>query len=181
MKKIALGLVFAALLLVIPAAAFAQTPNWEGNFHKGDLTVAGGFGFGYGFTIVPAVEYTIVDFKIGDTVPLAIGVTGKGVINFYPDFFTSYGVGALVTAHMGFRGLDIPDFLQRFDVYASVGVGFSFFSYVAGATETYGASRFGFATSDGVAWFINDNLAVFVEGNYWAYSGGGTIGILYKF
>ena len=38
MKKLALGLVLAVLLLAIPATTFAQTENWEGQVHKGDFS-----------------------------------------------------------------------------------------------------------------------------------------------
>jgi hypothetical protein len=180
MKKLALGLIVAALLLVLPSAVFAQAPNWEGNFHTGDFSVLAGVGFGYGLTVAPGVEFTVVDFKIGDVVPLAIGVSAKGMINFYPGFWTSYGVGGFATVHLGFRGLDIPEFLQRFDVYASAGVGFSYFTYV-GSLFTYGDYSLGFASSDGVAYFFNDKLAVYAEGMYWAYVGGATVGVLFKF
>jgi hypothetical protein len=39
----------------------------------------------------------------------------------------------------------------------------------------------GFATADGVAYYINDKWAVYLEGTYWGYSGGGAIGVRYTF
>ena len=119
MKKLVLVFVVGILLLGIPATLFAQDVDWEGNFEKGDFSVFAGIGFGgYGFSIVPGVEYTFAEWKAGDVVPLSFGITGKGSINIYSDYWTAYGGGALVTVHLGFRGLDIPEFLQRFDAVA---------------------------------------------------------------
>ena len=178
MKKLVLVLA-VVLVLVIPSTAFAQK-NWDGLVHKGDLAAFVGIGFGWGFTVAPGVEWSFADVKIGNTVPLAFGVEGKGMINFYPGFWTSYGVGALLTAHLGLKGLDIPDFLQRLDFYIGAGVGLSWFSYDTGVS-TYGAMNVGFATSDGVAYYFNDKWAVYLEGTYWGYSGGGAIGVRYTF
>jgi hypothetical protein len=181
MKKLALVLAVLVLILAIPGAAFAQKSSWDGLVHKGDFAAFVGVGLGWGFSIVPGVEWAFVDVKIGDTVPLAFGVVGKGVINFYSDFFTSYGVGALASAHLGLKGLDIPKFFQNLDFYISAGVAFSAFSYATGSTLDYGDTRFGFATSDGVAYYINDKWAIYLEGNYWSYAGNGAIGVRYTF
>ena len=180
MKKLAIVVALAVVLLAIPASVFAQKVDWDGQVHKGDFAAFVGAGFGWGFTIAPGVEWAFAEWKVGDVVPLAFGLSAKGMINFYPGFWTSYGVGALVTVHLGFKGLDIPDFLQKFDVYASAGIGFSFFSYDVGI-DTYGSSNIGFATADGVAYYFNDKFAVYAEGTYWGYSGGGTIGVRYTF
>ena len=112
MKRLALVLALAVLLLAIPGAAFAQK-SWDGLVHKGDFAAYVGIGFGWGFTIVPGVEWAFADVKVGDTVPLAFGLAGKGMINFYPGFWTSYGVGALVTAHLGLKGPGHPRVLPE--------------------------------------------------------------------
>jgi hypothetical protein len=181
MKKLAFVLAVLVLILAIPGAAFAQKSNWDGLVHKGDLAAYLGVGIGWGFSIVPGVEYAFWDVKIGDTVPVAFGVTGKGVINFYSDHFTAYGFGALATAHLGLKGLDIPAFLQNLDFYISAGLAFSFFNYATGSTPDYGDTKFGFATSDGVAYYINDKWAIYLEGNYWSYAGNAAIGVRYTF
>jgi hypothetical protein len=182
MKKLVLGLIVGALLLLIPATAFSQEVNWEGNYEKSDFSVFGGVGFGgYGITIIPGVEYTFAEWKAGDVVPLSFGVAGKGSINIYSSYWTAYGAGVLGTVHLGFRGLDIPEFLQNFDVYISLGLGFSYFNYESVPSGFGDDIYFGFATADGVAYFINEKLAVYAEGNYWAYGGGATLGVLYKF
>jgi hypothetical protein len=182
MKKPAILVVVGVLLLAIPMSVFAapKKVNWVGLVHKNDFAVFAGVGFGYGFTIAPGVEWAFADWKAGDVVPLAFGLTGKGMINFYSGFWTSYGIGALATAHLGLKGLDIPDFLQNLDFYLSLGVGLSWFSYNAGVS-TYGAMNVGFATSDGLAYYINKNWAVYAEYTYWGFASGGTIGARYTF
>lgn len=182
MKKLVLALVVATILLVVPAAVFSQDMNWEGNYQKGDFSAFAGVGFGgLGITIIPGVELSLAEWKVGDVVPLTFGVAAKGSINIYSSYWTAYGIGGLATVHMGFRGLDIPEFLQNFDVYASLGLGISFFNYTT-VPSGYGDNfYFGLATADGVAYFINEKFAVYAEGNYWAYSGGATIGALVKF
>ena len=178
MKKLVLVLA-VILVLALPSTVFAQK-NWDGLVHRGDFAAFVGVGFGWGFTIAPGVEWCFADVKVGKTVPLAFGLMGKGMINFYPGFWTSYGVGALATAHLGLKGLDIADFLQRLDFYIGAGVGLSWFSYDTGIS-TYGSMNVGFATADGVAYYFNDKWAIYLEGTYWGYSGGGAIGVRYTF
>jgi opacity protein-like surface antigen len=181
MKKLALVLALAVLLLAIPGAAFAQNPDWVGLVHQGDFAAYLGLGLGYGFSLVPGVEWAFADVRFGDTVPVAFGVTAKGILNFYPGFWTSYGIGALATAHLGLKGLDIPEFLQNLDFYISAGIGFSAFSYDAGSTMNFGDTKLGFATADGVAYYINDKWAIYLEGSYWAYSAAASLGARYTF
>jgi hypothetical protein len=180
MKKLALLTALVVLVLAIPGAAFAQK-NWDGLVHKGDFAAFVGVGLGWGFTVAPGVEWAFLEWKAGDTVPLTFGVAGKGAINFRSDYWTSYGIGALATAHLGLKGLDIPDFLQHLDIYLGAGVGIRFFSYDAGSTVDYGDSVLGFATSDGVAYYITDKWAGYLEFNWWSHSGGATIGVRYTF
>ncbi len=180
MQRATIVLIVLAALL-IPATAFSQTVDWDGQVHKGDFSAFVGVGFGTGFTVVPGVEYAIVDFKAGDEVPLAVGVAAKGAINFYSSYWSSFGVGALGTLHLGFKGLDLPEFLQKFDVYISVGLGFSWFNYVGTPPTWWEKEDFKvlFITANGVAYYINDKLAVYAEGNYWV-RGGAALGVLFK-
>jgi hypothetical protein len=180
MKKLALGLVLAVVLLAIPATVFAQTENWQGQFHKGDFSAFVGVGLGYGITVVPGVEWIWGDWKLGDVFPLAIGAAARGAVNFYSDYWSSYGAAGFVTAHVGLKGLDIPEFLQKFDFYAGVGLGFYYYSWASGYTTTNDDFRFGLANTEGTAFHINDKLAVYGEYNYWGYSRG-VLGVLYRF
>jgi hypothetical protein len=181
MKKLALGLTLGVLLLALPVATFAQTANWDGQVHKGDFSVFAGVGIGYGFSIVPGVEYALADWKLGDVFPLALGVAARGSINFWGDYWSSYGVAPMVTAHVGFKGLDIPAFLQKFDLYAGAGVGFTYYS-IGTLSSIYGYNGFvvSFATTEGTAFYISDKFAIYGEYNYWGFSRG-VLGVLYKF
>ena len=180
MKKLVLGLVLAVVLLAVPSTVFAQTVDWDGQLHKGDLSAFAGVGLGYGITIVPGVEWIWGDWKLGDVLPLAAGAAVRGAINFYSDYWSSYGAAGFVTARVGFMGLDIPEFLQKFEIYAGVGLGFYYYSWATGYTTTLDDFRFGFANTEGTAFHINDKLAVYGEYNYWGYSRG-VLGVMLKF
>jgi hypothetical protein len=181
MKRLALLLAVLVLILAIPGAAFAQKASWDGLVHKGDFAAYLGIGIGYGFSVVPGVEWAFADVKAG-TVPLAFGLSGKGILNFYPGFWSSYGLGALATVHLGLKGLDIPDFLQNLDFYLSAGLGMSYFSWASGYSPLFSNDlHFGFATADGVAYYINDKWAVYLEGTYMGYVAGAVIGARYTF
>jgi len=179
MKKLVLGLVLAVVLLAVPSTVFAQTVDWDGQFHKGDFAAFAGLGIGYGITIVPGVEWIWGDWKLGDALPLAAGAAVRGAVNFYSDFWSSYGAAGLVTARLGFKGLDIPEFLQNFELYAGVGLGFYYYNWASGYL---GGDEFSvtFASNSGTAYHINEKLAVYGEYNYWGYSRG-VLGVMLKF
>jgi hypothetical protein len=179
MKKLALGLVLAVLLLAIPATTFAQTENWDGQVHKGDFSAFVGVGLGWGITIIPGVEFIWGDWKLGDVLPLAAGVAVKGAVNFYTDYWSSYGAAGFVTAHVGLKGLDIPEFLQKFDFYAGLGLGMYFYSWASGYSEA-DDFHIGLANTEGTAFYINDKFAVYGEYNWWGYSRG-VLGVLFRF
>ncbi len=184
MKKVLLGLVVACALLAVPMAASAQATSWDSHFKSGDLSLSVGVGLGYGLSVAiyPGVEFTFAEWRIGDTVPLAFGGAVKGMVNFYPGFWTAFGGGGFGTVHLGLKGLDLPDFLQRFDFYWGIGVALSYFSWTGTYGGLFGGSNvnFGFATMGGTNYFITDGIAIYLEGNYWAYYGGGALGVLFK-
>jgi hypothetical protein len=180
MKKLAVLFAVTILILAIPAAAFAQK-NWDGLVHKGDFAAYVGVGLGYGFSVVPGVEWAFADVKFGDKVPVAFGVAGKGIINFNPGSWTSYGLGALATGHLGLKGLDIPEFFQHLDFYIGLGLGLSWFTWDSAFTPAFDNPHFGFATADGVAYYFNDKWAVYLEFNYMGYVAGAVIGGRYTF
>jgi hypothetical protein len=181
MKKLALSLAVAALVLAIPGAAYAQKSGWDGLVHQGDFAAFLGLGLGRGFTVAPGVEYAFVEWKAGHKVPLSFGAAGKGEINFWPGTWTSFGIAAVATAHLGLKGLDIPDFLQHLDIYIGPGIGLRFFSYDAGTTVDYGDVRPGFAWTNGVAYYFNDKWAGYLEFSWWSRSGGAILGARYTF
>jgi hypothetical protein len=179
MKKLASAIAVLVLVLAIPGAVSAQKTDWDGHFHGKDFSISAGLGlgfgyWGYGFQLYPGVEYTVADWKIGGVVPLALGVAGRGVINFDSYWGTGFGLGPFAILHLGFKGLDIPKFLQNFDLYTALGLVFTFGDYY---TNGFGI---GFASYGGFNYFFTPKLAVFLEGNYWGYYGGTTLGVLFK-
>lgn len=181
MKKAVLALIVVAGLCLVPASVFAQEGNWDGLYHKEDLSLEIGVGFGYhgvgyGLAVLPGAEWTVADWKIGDVVPLAFGVTAKGFVEFVPGEGLGFGGGGFATLHMGFKGLDIPEFFQKIDWYVGLGAGVLF---AAWDDPTFG---FAFPTYSGLSYLIKDNLAVYLEGIYWrawgvSGYGGGVIGL----
>ena len=84
-------------------------------------------------------------------------------------------LGCLCPSTSRFAGWTSPLF-NRFDIYVAPGIGFNF------DLGNYYANpfRLGFVTYDGFNYFVNDSFAVFVEGTYWDYYSGATIGVLLK-
>ena len=181
MKRI----VVVAILVMLasgPIVAEDITDNWSSYFEAGDTSVSLGVGFGawslFSIATYPGIEQTIMDFKIADVVPMSIGAAIKGVANIYAGSGyagVNVGAGLFVPFHFSLRGLDIPLF-NRFDIYVAPGIGFNF------DLGNYYANpfRLGFVTYDGFNYFVNDSFAVFVEGPYWDYYSGATIGVLLK-
>jgi hypothetical protein len=183
MKRIALGVALAALLL-IPGAAFADDVNWNGNFHKGDFALEAGLGlgwtwWGYSLAVLPGAEWTIADWKIGNVFPLAFSAAAKGFVEFVPGSGVGFGGGGFGVFHVGFKDLDIPQFLQKLDWYGGVGVGVMIVPF---DDPSFGIAVPSFS---GVSYFLKDNLAVYLEGIYW-YSwnvygyGGAVLGVRFK-
>ncbi len=195
MKKSLVILMILAALLVFPLVAFGKSSKgFDTYLHKGDLAVSAGVGLGYlaSITLYPGVEYFVYQTKATDIFPLTFGVSGKGFLNFYSNTdiygdkygWFAFGVGAFGTVHWGLKGadIDIPDFLRKFDLYWGLGLIFSHFKTTgtwSGVTYTLKEGGIGISSYGGFNYFINDNLAIFLEGNYWSY-GGGAIGIYYK-
>ena len=181
MKKLALGLILGVLMLAVPAATFAQGVDWYGHFEKGDFSVGAGLGlgfggWGYGLSIFPGAEYTVADWRIGDTVPLALGVSARGLIGFSNYYGTVFGIGPFVTLHLGFRDAEFfPEFLQKLDLYTALGLAVTF----GGNTALY--NPVGLNQYFGLNYFVNDKLALYLEENYWGYYVGTTLGVLFKF
>lgn len=185
-KALAVVLTVVGITL-LPATLFAQETNWDGQYHKGDLSFelgvgfgAHGSGFGYGLAVLPGAEWTVADWKIGEAVPLAVGVAATGFVELIPGTGLGLEADALLAFHSGFKGLDAPKFFQNLDVYTAIGAGVVF---VGEASVPFGLV---FPTiHGGFAWYFKENLAVYLEGVYrhgWRAVGygGGAIGIRLK-
>jgi len=174
MKRLAVVLLAAVLLLAVGSSAFAK--GWDYWMPKKTIAVSGtvGIAFPLGIAIYPGFEWVFANWKIGNTVPFSFGVAARAMLDFDTIYGFEFGIGPALTAHLGLRGLDIPDFFQRFDFYWGLGIGFVF------PTHWWFASPVGFFTIGGFNWFINKKLAFVLEGNYFAWYGGVAIGLLYK-
>jgi len=178
MRKSIVVLMILAVLVIFPLLAFGKsTKSVDFYLHKGDLAVMAGIGLSYhgSITIYPGAEYFVY------------------VLNFYSSTdsagdkygWFAYGLGGFGTVHWGLKGanLDIPDFLKKVDIYWGLGLVYTHFKLTGDwaslnpYVDTGGA--IGIASYGGFNYFLTDNLAIFLEGNYWSYAGG-TIGIYYK-
>ncbi len=184
MNNVAKALVFLAILAVIPDVVFAQNENWDGYYHQGDFAFEVGLGFGYhvrsySVSVVPAAEWTMADWKIGRSVPLAFGVTAKGFVELVPGSGLAFGSGGFATFHMGLKGLDTAEFIQKLDVYAGLGLGLLAIPWESPA--------FGIAIPlyGGLAYYFKDDMAAYLEGGGWcAWNvpgyGGVVLGLRWK-
>jgi hypothetical protein len=155
-------------MLLLPGALAAQDRAWDGQLHQGDLSLELGFGFGahgegfgYGIAAVPGAEWIFADWKIGDRLPLAVGVGAKGAVEYIPATGLGFGADALASVHLGFKGLEVAEFLQGFDVYTALGAGIV---YVGEADVPFGLVFP--ALYAGAAWYFRENLALYLEGVY---------------
>jgi len=195
MRKSIIVFMILAMLVVFPLLAFGKSSkSFDSYLHKGDFAVLAGVGLGYygSITVYPGVEYLVYETKIADFLPLEFGVSGRGFLNFYSHSdtwgtygWTAFGAGGFGTVHWGLKGanIDVPNFLKKIDIYWGIGLTYSSFKYTGdwASLSPYvnSGGAIGIATYGGFNYFINNHLAVFLEGNYWSY-GGGTLGIYYK-
>lgn len=193
MKKFVILLVILSMLFLFSSGAFAEGSTIESVYDPGDFTVSGSVGFGYGFSlaIYPGAEFFIAQTRVGDVLPLDFGVAARGFFNTYSTSnygydwgWTAFGLGAFGTVHLSFQEFDI-DFkgLDNLDFYIGLGLKFDSFTYTGDYASYYDESYagIGFASIAGVNYYLNNNWALVLEGNYWGNYGGGLIGILYKF
>jgi hypothetical protein len=174
MRRLTVGLLAAVLFLAAGGSVFAK--GWDSWFDRNDMDFTGtvGISFPFGIALNPGFEYVFATWRIGDAVPFAFGGGVRAMLDFDRVYGVEFGIGPLVTAHLGLKGLDIPDFLQRFDFYWGLGIAFVFPVWWTGWPV-------GFLTVGGLNWFIKDNLALVLEGDYFGWYGGIAIGVLFKF
>ncbi len=187
-KGIPMRRVMIVAILLVLACGFlpAQdvTAGWDSYFKAGDTALSVGVGVGVwtvvSIAVYPGFEQVIVDFKIADVVPLGIGVAARGVVNPYAGSGyagVNIGAGLFVPFHFSLKGLDIS-LLNRLDIYTAPGIAINI---DLGNFWGTNSTRFGFVSYAGFNYFLSDSLAVFIEGNYWNYYSGGSVGVLLKF
>jgi hypothetical protein len=164
-------------------------PGKEPLMAPGDLAITAGVGYGFlwgAIDVSGGVEYMIGKFEIADTIPLTWGVAAKAAYYRYSydsSWYYSYlGAGAFGTLHLSIKDLDLPEnmgWAENVDTYIGLGAGFySWNDNYYGSTDN--AFRINIRTVGGVNYFLNDHIAINLEGGYYGGWGGGLIGILFK-
>ena len=189
-------LVLAIVLIFAAVPAFSQDMDDDPDIYlatsmydPGNIALSATVGFGYGFSLAlyPGAEVIVLDTLIGNTLPFSLGIAARGLFNtynstYYGYGYTAFGVGAFVAAHLSFNELE-PDavigFLEHFDFYSMLGLVFNFVNFSGYAIEPFNTG-IGFATIGGFNYFFSDAFALKIEGNYWGYMGGASIGVLFK-
>lgn len=173
MKRKIVPLIAIALLLGSAVGAFAyeqksKVYSWMASFNRtGQLNLYAAVGFYYvGFDVDGGPEVILANFDVGG-VPLQFGVMARGLIgfgSFAGASWTDWGVAPMATLHWG---IDVGN-PWKFEFYIGLGAG------IWGTTGTYytafsGAGPFfGFASADGVAWHVSENISIIID---YAYTG----------
>jgi hypothetical protein len=164
MRKLVIILV---ALLVVCGLAFAAGPSGSGMtlvpwVDKGSLIVNADIGWG----LTAGAEYDFARINIANVVPITFGAAAR--VSWDPGLlldYSSFGLGALVTAHVGLKSVSLPSGLSwasHFDFYAGLGLGIGSLS-LAGYTFPLG---FGISTFEGTSYYFNDKFALNLEYGY---------------
>ena len=160
--------VLAILLVLLCAAGLSfadETLAFTPYVDKGELLAHVGIGRG---GISGGVEFTLARIDIGGLIPLTFGAAGRVAID--PGIFdvnwTTFAFGGFGTAHVGFKEIDLPSgltWLSDFDAYVGLGLGFA-----SGVSDYYDqiTPGIGISTFEGVAYYLNDSLAINFEYGY---------------
>ena len=150
MKKNAVLL--AILAVLVPAGVFAQNPfDYEATV-PGDFNINAGVSLRWGIGVDVGVDLITVKFAI-EGFPLDWGIGARGLLNLGWAGGFEWGAAGLWTRH---KGITFGERLN-FDVYIALGVGVGgggFYAFPFGV---------GFSTFDGIAWKLNDTVAIQLE------------------
>ncbi len=185
MRKKILVVMLIVGMFMIPALSFAGSDdvNWDSYLRPGNFIMQAGVGWGWGwnawysgFGVYGGAEMIMAEYKIADIIPLEFGAAAKGAVTFGV-FGMGINAGALATAHLSFKGLNLPfDYLDNLDVYIGLGLGMTL-DMSSYATVPF---QLGLASSSGASYFLNDNLAIYLEETYFANFWASSLGVLLK-
>jgi hypothetical protein len=160
---------------------------------KGELLVNAGIGWG---GLSGGAEYTFARIDIAKVIPVTFGGAARLCLDpgIFTTDWTTFGIGAFGTAHVGFKNLTLPSGFSWFsncDTYVGLGIGFA-----SGTTSIdYYKPKpgIGISTYEGVSYYLNDKLALNFEYGYigsikydWGYFGYSypawysTVGAIFK-
>jgi len=188
MKKIITIIILSILFLIIPSSAFSDEEAWWGsNYMPGNLVIAADLSYesvdasSSAVAVYPEVEYIIYKPYFGGMSFLDIGAAVRGRIGFVLDPLADntmgIGVGAFATLHFGFKGLGliVPDVADNVEFFSELGLAFD-------AVKHYSTDNMlGFASKSGIAYHLNNALAVKLGYANWVSSGGAFLGVHLKF
>lgn len=145
--------VLVVLLVISISQAFSQGVAKGGMIaDPGTIDVNAGIALGRGTGISGGLEYILGSFKI-NPIPLSYGVAGRVGLYFGNDMAAS--VGGLATLHLCLGAFKLPKdlgWMENFDIYMGLGLGIS---------DTVRLGWLG-----GLAYYFNDNLAIYAEGGF---------------
>ncbi len=186
------------LMLTAAGAVFGQdegsTTGWWGSYYMpGNIAATAEIGLGSyaGRSTVDlsgGAEFLIYKFRPADLFAIDLGASARGVASWWSSGlggrgYFAFGGAPSAVAHLGFRGFDFPfaEYLERLDLFVSLGVGFLGYTYSGDWTsfaEPQGGIKF--ITSDGFNYFITDNIAASVVYTYWGDWSSVSIGARFK-
>ena len=168
MKKV---LVIVSVLALVAAGAFAADAKTADSgldplVGAGDLLVNVGIGWG---GIAAGAEFDLATIKVGP-LPLTFGVGARAAIDpLFSDYGMPWAVGAFGTAHLGFKGIDLPsglEWISKTDTYIGLGLG------VAGIIEGSEYDWYNWKPGVGISfiagesYFLTDTIALYGEYGY---------------
>lgn len=195
MKRV---LILLLALAMVAGLASAKDLAPGALMDTGDFAITAGLGSGIfigGLDVSAGVEFMMGAFQLGD-LPLTWGIAAKanyfGWNSGYLGYEANYsylGGGAFGTLHFTTNAMKLDasmSWLNRFDYF--VGVGLGFFSYSYPDSYDYVNNKYinktsfslGFRGTAGLNYFVTENLAITAEGGYYGYGGGGLLGVLFK-
>ncbi|MFW5742384.1 MAG: hypothetical protein ACOC2D_03840 [Spirochaetota bacterium] len=181
-------LIALACLSILSIGAVAQSgvPRLATHYQPGNVAFSLGAGLtfgggGLGVSLYPGTEIIVAKIRPADVFSLDFGAGARGAFTFHSyrtspaSGYVALGGAPFVSAHMGLRGFtgnEVAEYLDRIDIYTSLGLGY--LAYRTTGAARYGDGGLAFANFSGVNYFITDNLAVSLGTNY---LGGWTSGV----
>ena len=143
--------VFMLIALALAGVAAQGKPHMD----KGDSAIYAGIDLGNGFGIGGGYELMFHKLTLAETIPLTFGAAAKAGIDFWPGF--EIAAAGLANVHFAFSTFsELPDWVQKFELYAGLGLGLGYDNGLG----------LGLAGGSGVAYQLNDKLAIIADDIY---------------
>lgn len=170
MNRRILALLLVALAMATPLMAQSFfIPKATPHMAPGNTAANAGISLGIPLGVGVGFESMIGKFDIPELFPLTYGVAAKGALGFGSSLHLA--AGAFGTLHFSWNSMALPEFLQKLETYAGIGLGVGIMPTV----------NFGFAHFSGFAYHFSPSTAVYVEGVSFGGAGyGGNIGLKIK-